>query len=72
MALFCRVVTLRGISMTSGFSFGFDPTRAPGIVQAYRQKTKRIPPPDLPEARFVFFYQKHRQVGIDPEYRDVV
>jgi hypothetical protein len=72
MALFCRVVTLRGLSMTSGFSFGFDPTLAPGIVQAYRQKTKRIAPPDLSEARFVFFYQKHRQAGVDQEYRDVV
>ena len=71
LALFCRLVVVRGISMTSGFSFGFEPERVPGILQAHRQKMKKVPPADLSEARFVFFFQKHRQLGVEQEYRDV-
>jgi hypothetical protein len=33
---------------------------------------KKVAPPDLPEARFVFFFQKHRQKGIEQECQDVV
>ncbi|MCP5519534.1 MAG: hypothetical protein H7A45_20015 [Verrucomicrobiales bacterium] len=62
---FCRLVTARGITMTTGFSFLFPPERAEGLRMAYRQKTRRVRPADLPEARFVFFYQKHRQFGLD-------
>jgi len=72
LALFCRLVVVRGITMTSGFSFGFLPERVPGILQAYRQKMKNVPPADLPEARFVFFFQKHRQFGEAQEFQDVV
>ena len=57
--------------MTSGFSFGFDPERVPGILQAYRQKMKKVATEDLSEARFVFFFQKHRQFGVEQEFRDV-
>ncbi len=32
---------------------------------------KKVPPAELSEARFVFFFQKHRQLGVDQEYRDV-
>jgi len=71
LALFCRLVVVRGITMTSGFSFGFESERVPGILQAYRQKMKKVLPPDLSEARFVFFFQKHRQFGVEQEYRDV-
>jgi hypothetical protein len=33
---------------------------------------KRVAPQDLSEARFVFFFQKHRQRGIEQEYQDAV
>ncbi len=72
LALFCRLITVRGITMTSGFSFGFVSARAPGMLQAYRQKTKKVPPEALSEARFVFFFQKFRQFGIEQRYQDVV
>jgi hypothetical protein len=72
LALFCRLITVRDFVMTSGFSFGFEPERVPGILQAYRQKMKKVPPDALPEARFVFFFQKHRQCGLDQAYQDVV
>ena len=71
LALFCRLVVVRGITMTSGFSFGFEPERLPGILDAHRQKMKKVPPAGVSEARFVFFFQKHRQLGVDQEYRDV-
>jgi hypothetical protein len=72
LALFCRLVTVRGITMTSGFTFAFHPGRVPGVLQAYRQKTKKVPPADLSEARFVFFFQKHRQFGEEQAFQDVV
>lgn len=58
-----------GAAPVEGFA---KPARTPGILQAYRQKTKRVPPEDLPEARFVFFFQKYRQFGVEQEFRDVV
>jgi hypothetical protein len=72
LALFTRLVVVRGITMTGGFSFGFEPERVPGILQAYRQRMKKVPLADAPEARFVFFFQKHRQLGVEQEYQDVV
>lgn len=72
LALFCRLIVVRGITMTSGFSFGFNPERVPGILEAHRQKMKKVPPADLSEARFVFFFQKYRQLGVEQAYQDVV
>ena len=72
LALFCRRVVVRGITMTSGFSFGFEPELVPGILQAYRQRMKKVPPVDASEARFVFFFQKYRQLGVEQECRDVI
>lgn len=72
LAIFCRLITVRDITMTSGFSFIFPAERSPGILQAYRQKTKRVPSDQLAEARFVFFYRKHRQCGIEQTYQQPV
>ena len=72
LALFCRLLEVRGITMTSGFNFGFQPERSPGILQAYQQKMKKIAAAELPPARFVFFFQKYRQFGEAQEFRDVV
>jgi hypothetical protein len=72
LALFCRLITVQGITMTSGFSFGFEPERVPGMLQAYRQKMKKVPPEALAEARFVFFFHKFHQFGIEQSYQDVV
>jgi hypothetical protein len=63
-ALFCRPATVRGITMTNGTSFAFHTANVPGLLQAYRQKTKKVPPQDLSEHRFIYFFQKHRQIGI--------
>ncbi len=72
LALFCRLAVVRGITMTSGFSFGFEPERVPGILQAYQQRMKKVPPTEASETRFVFFFQKYRQLGVEEEFRDVV
>jgi len=56
-ALYCRLITVRGITMTTGFNFGFEPERVPGILQAYRQKMKKVSPESLSEARFVFSFR---------------
>jgi hypothetical protein len=72
VALFCRLAVVRGITMTSGFSFGFETDRAPGLLQAYRQRMKKVAPAEASEARFVFFFQKYRQLGVEQEYRDVI
>jgi hypothetical protein len=72
LALYCRLVTVRGITMTSGFSFGFRPERVPGLLQAHRQKMKNVPPESLPEQRFILFFQKYRQFGEEQRYQDVI
>lgn len=72
LALFCRLLEVRGVTMTSGFTFGFQPERSPGILQAYRQKMKKVAAAELPQARFVFFFGKYRQFGEEQEFRDAV
>jgi hypothetical protein len=72
LAVFFRLVTVRGVMMTSGFNFGFRRESVPGLLQAYRHKMKHVPPQDLSEQRFVFFFQKHRQCGLDQAYQDVI
>jgi hypothetical protein len=72
LGVFCRRLVVRGLSMTSGFSFGFEPEHVPGILQAYRQRMKRVASADASEARFVFFFQKHRQKGVEQAFQDVV
>ena len=67
LALFTRLVVVRGITMTSGFSFGFEPERVPGILQAYRQRMKKVLPTNAPEAQFVFFFQNYRQLGVEQD-----
>ena len=63
-ALFCRAATVRGLTMTNGASLTFYVEDVPGLLQAYRQKTKKVPPEDMSEHRFIFFFQKHRQIGV--------
>lgn len=72
IAMYCRLLTVRDITMTSGFNFGFKPHRVLGILQACRQKTKKVPPEALAEARFIFFFQKFQAMGIELRYEDVV
>ena len=75
MVRFSRLITVGDITMSSGFIFAFDPARAPGLVQAYRQKMKRVPPEQLSEHRFIFFFQKYRQYwesAPQQRYADVV
>jgi hypothetical protein len=57
--------------MTNSSSFTFHLRDVPGLLQAYRQKTKRVPPEDLSAHRFIFFFKKHRQIGIEQVLRDV-
>ncbi len=71
LALFFRPITLRGITMSSGFNFGFETERVPGILEAYRQKMRKVPSPDMSESRFIFFFQKYRRLGIDNVYNYV-
>jgi hypothetical protein len=72
LGLFCRLLEVRGLTMTSGFAFAFQPERLPGILQAYRQKMKKVSEAEMPQARFVFFFGKYRQFGEEQEFRDVV
>lgn len=71
-AVFLRLIAVRDLVMTSGFSFGFEPEYVPGILQAYGQKMKKVTPDALAEARFVFFFKKYTQCGIEATYQDVV
>lgn len=70
LAIFCRPVFVHGLAMTSGFSFIFEHARIPGLLDAYRKRTKKLSSTDLAEARFIFFYQKHLAIGLEQGYRD--
>jgi hypothetical protein len=70
-AAFCRVLTIRGITMTNGFLFHFRPELVPGLLQAHRQKLKRVPPENLSAERFIFFFKKYREIGSPQAYQDV-
>lgn len=70
--LFIRLLCIRGFTITSGMSFIFPRERIPGLIQAYGQKTKRVSPPELSAARFIFFFQKYRAFGLAQNYQDVV
>lgn len=72
VAMYSRVVVVRGIAMTSGFNFTFNPARVPGILDACRKRLKKVPAAELSAARFVFFFQKHRQFGEERVSKDVV
>jgi hypothetical protein len=61
--LFMLNVRTTEVNKNSGFFFPFEAEYAPGLLQAYRQKMKRIPPSDLSRERFVFFFKKFRQIG---------
>lgn len=72
LTMFFRLLEIRGVTMTSGFNFGFQPARSPGIREAYRQKMKKVPPDELSQTRFVFFFNKNRQFGEEQGFLDVV
>jgi hypothetical protein len=61
--LFLRILEVRGVTISSGFSLAFAHGRGPGLAQGYHQKTKKTPPESLSGQRFVFFYQKFRESG---------
>ncbi len=46
--------------------------RFDNFKRAYRRKMKKVSPDTLAETRFVFFFQKHRQCGIEQTYQKVV
>ncbi len=72
VAMFSRLMVVRDITMTAGFNFSFNPARVPGILDACRKRLKKVPAAELSAARFVFFFQKHRQFGEEQEFQDVV
>jgi hypothetical protein len=72
IALFCRIVPVQDVNMTSGFTCNFGAEFIPGLLQAHRQKMKKVAAEDLAEQRFIFFFQKHREVGHHQIYQDVV
>lgn len=72
LLVFARVVTLREISMTTGFALTFEPDDLAPLLQSYRQKLKSVPTDELPERRFAFFFQKHRAFGLEQRFEDTI
>lgn len=70
--LFTRDIKVRGISMSSGFSLAFHPDDELPLLQGYRHKTKSVPPAELSERRFAYFFAKHRESGARQEFADVI
>jgi hypothetical protein len=70
--LFFRLLKVDEVRMSSGFFFVFSPLMLPALLPAYRQHIKFVPPADLPQKRFVFFFQRYQVAGVEQQYQDVV
>ena len=55
LLIFLRVVTARGVNMTSGVSFAFRAERKGELFRAYEARMKTVLPADRAERRYVFF-----------------
>ena len=68
LLIFLRVVSCQGLQMSSGCLFGFSTRHRDRLLAEFSARMKNVPPSDLPQRRFIFFYQRHREFGEDQAY----
>jgi hypothetical protein len=69
---FVRVLVCQEIAMSSGCFFAFATTHRERLHAAYALRMETVPPGEVSERRFVFFFQQHREFGeaqgfVEPE-----
>ena len=70
--LFTRVVSLRGLHITGGFSFVFDPKHESQLVDGYRWEMWSVRQSRQDCRRTGFFLGLNRKFGLAQEHADVV
>ncbi|MGH8017418.1 MAG: hypothetical protein ACREIA_03880 [Opitutaceae bacterium] len=70
--LFTRVVPVRSLHITGGFSFLFDPGQEPALVDGYRRAMWPVPVPHRSHRRTSFFLDRSRRLGQPLALADVV
>jgi hypothetical protein len=69
--LFCRLLNVQGIWMSSGNFFPFGAESREMLLQGYKRTVQSLAEPQRGEAAFRFFFEHHRQVGRPREYADL-
>jgi hypothetical protein len=69
--IFTRLLHCDGISMTSGFFFGFVAVHRFHLLNAYAARISTVEQKEKALRKFVFFYQKNRELGAEQAYQDV-
>lgn len=70
--LFTRVVSLRGLHMTGGFSFAFDQKHEVALIDAYRRAMWSVPEARRAQRNTGHFLGLSRTFGLPQVYEDVV
>ena len=70
-ALFCRLLTVGEVVMSSGVFFVFPKPFLPAILRSYGEEMKFVSSADLPQKRFIFFFKRYNLTGVEQQYRDV-
>lgn len=68
--LFTRVIPLRGLHMTGGFSFVFEMKHDSALIDGYRRALWSAPVAHHNHRRTIFFLDRHRRYGLEQAYED--
>ena len=69
--LFTRVVSSRGLHMTGGFSFVFEPKHEFALIDGYRRAMWSVPLARQDQRRTSYFLGLNRKFGLEQAYADV-
>lgn len=72
VVFFTRVISLRGLHMTGGFSFVYEAKHALALIDGYRRAIWSAPAARHDHRRTIFFFDRHRRHGLETTYADAV
>ncbi len=70
--LYTRIVTLQGLHITGGYSFGFDPKHTASLLEGYERALWSVPAAKRSGRRTGHFLAQQRRFGLPQAYADVV
>jgi hypothetical protein len=70
--LFTRVLSCEDCDMAAGLFFGFPAAQRIHLLNAYAARMATVAEKEWSQRTYVFFYQKHREFGLEQAYQNVV
>jgi hypothetical protein len=70
--LFTRLVHCQGITLGAGLFFGFRAVHRLHLINAFHARMSTVAEKERSQRMYVFFYRKHRELGVAQAYVDVV